>query len=57
MTRSNRDMDEERKQIAELEAKLEEALSTIKEQKVELEKVKESDVKLQQRLDDVQAEL
>ena len=56
-TRSNRDMDEERKKIAELEAKLEEALSTIEEQKVELERANESDVQMQQRLDNAQAEL
>ena len=56
-TRSIRDMSEETDKIAELEAKLEEALSTIKEQKVDLERAKESDVKLQQRLDDAQAEL
>ena len=43
--------------IAELEAQLEEALKTIGEQKVELERAKESDVELQQRLTDVKAEL
>ena len=56
-TRSIRNMSEETDKIAELEAKLEEALSTIKEQKVDVERAKESDVKLQQRLDDAQAEL
>ena len=56
-TRSIRDMSEETDKIAELETKLEEALSTIKEQNVELQRAKESDVKLQQRLDDAQAEL
>ena len=44
-------------QIAELKAKLEEALRTIDEQKVELERAKESDCRLQQRLNDAKAEL
>ena len=43
--------------IAELEAKLEEALSTINEQRLELEKAKESDLQWQQRLDDAKTEL
>ncbi len=56
-TRSIHDMTGDKEKIAELEAKLEEAQSTIKEQAVELEKAKESDVKWQQRLDDAQAEM
>ena len=43
--------------IAELEAKLEEALTMIDEQKTELERAKESDLQLQQRLNDAKAEL
>ena len=52
--RLSRDMSEK---IAELEAKLKEALTTIDEQKTELERAKESDLQLQQRLDDAKAEL
>ena len=48
-------MTEER--IAELEAQLEEARRTIDEQSVELERAKESDLQLQQRLTDAKAEL
>ena len=48
-------MSEER--VSELKAKLEEALRTINEQKVELERAKESDCHLQQRLKDAEAEL
>ena len=44
-------------QIAELKAKLEEALRMIDEQKVELERAKESDCRLQQQLNDAKAEL
>ena len=54
-TRSSRDMAEEK--IAELEAKLEEALGTIDEQKVELQKAKENDLQWKQRLEDATAEL
>ena len=43
--------------IAELEAKLEEALGTINEQKVELQKAKENDLQWKQRLEDATAEL
>ena len=43
--------------IAELEARLEEALGTINEQKVELQKAMESDLQWQQRLKDATAEL
>ena len=46
-----------KEKIAELEVKLEEALSTINEQRAELEKAQESDVQWQQRLDNAQAEL
>ena len=45
LTRSSHDMSAEEK-IAELEAQLEEALKTIGEQKVELERAKESEVEL-----------
>ena len=46
-----------RGKIAELEAKLEEALGTINEQKVELQKAKENDLQWKQRLEDATAEL
>ena len=54
-TRSSHDMSEER--LSELKAKLEETLRTINEQKLELERAKESDCHLQQRLKDAEAEL
>ena len=54
-TRSGRNMTEEK--ISELEAHLEEAQKTIDEQNHELERAKENDLQLQQRLTDTRAEL